>query len=469
MLKTFNQTEAKKFRDFVNSPYFNKNKNIIKLNNELLKYYPGFDSDELNEEFIFRSVYGNEKYDYFKIKNIISDLYSLGLDFLKQLPNVTTSFVPEYNMLTQLRSRNLRTYHEKLVTYFEKKFSSNKIKDGTQLFNEYLLVTERHLSNVLVRPTDIKMIQDEFNSFHDFTILNILKFYALMLHISKENKTSVEMKMFRDIFNYIQNEHSGSNPIINIYKYIILLMVKRKEENYFDLKHEFFSNFDSLNKEDAYYVHMYIFGYCMDRFNFDSDRKYISECYELFKHAYSKNLVSLGELLYPDFINYIKVFMRFGDKILAEKFINEYKHSLPADQYENCINFSSAYIAHKEGKLKDSLSLLHKVNFPLMIMKVQVKIMQIQLNYELGYFEETREQTEYFRKSLLKEEGISEEYKNSILNFLKLTVSLINLQLINDKQKLEFERSKFQEELILNQKNHFGIRFWLEDMLKEIK
>ena len=151
------------------------------------------------------------------------------------------------------------------------------------------------------------------------------------------------------------------------------------------------------------------------------------------------------------------------------KFIEEYKNSLPQEQAENCLNFSYAYIAHYQGRLKEALSLILKVNFPLMIMKVQVKIMQIQLNYELGYFEETREMSDYFRKSLLKEEGISEDYKNSILNFLKLTVSLINLQLINDKQKLEFERSKFREELILNQKNHFGIRFWLEDMLKEIK
>ena len=33
---------------------------------------------------------------------------------------------------------------------------------------------------------------------------------------------------------------------------------------------------------------------------------------------------------------------------------------------------------------------------------------------QLGYFEGTSEQTEYFRKSLQKEEGISQDYKNSI-------------------------------------------------------
>ena len=469
LLKTFSLTELKKFRDFVNSPYFNKNKNVIKLNNELYSHYPEYNSKELSEENIYGKVFGRSNYDYFKMKNIISDLYNLGLEYLKYQPDISTEFIPEYNLLTQLRSRNLLTYHEKLVTQIEKKFSKEKIKDGIHLFNEYLIVTERHLSNILVRPSDIKMIQDEFNSFHDYTLLNLLKFYSLMLHIRKENKTAAELKMFRDVYNYISSEHESSNPIINIYKFIILLTVNRNEDNYYTLKKEFLTNFEFLSLEDAYYAHMYIFGFCMDKFNIESDRKYIKECYDLFLHAYNKDLVSLGELLYPDFINYVKVFMRYGDKKITDEFIQKYKNSLPKEQSENCINFSHAYIAHKEGKLKEALALILKVNFPLMIMKVQVKIMQVQLNYELGYLEETRELSEYFRKSLVKEEGISPEYRDSILNFLKLTVSLINLKLFTDKQKFTFEKNIFSKELELNQKNHFGIRFWLEDRLNEIK
>lgn len=128
------------------------------------------------------------------------------------------------------------------------------------------------------------MIQEEFNSFHDYVLINLLKFYALMLHISKENNTSAELKMFEDVFNYIENSYSGSNPIINIYKYIILLTVKRNSEYYFVLKEQFIESFDQLTLEEAYYTLMYIFGYCMDQFNINSDRRFIKECYDLFRH-----------------------------------------------------------------------------------------------------------------------------------------------------------------------------------------
>lgn len=469
LIRTFNAAEFKKFGDFVNSPYFNKNKNVIKLNNELKKYYPGFDSKDLTEEAIYRKVFGSGKFDYFKIKNIISDLYNLGLEFLKQQPNIYTSFAPDFNMLAELRARRLMGFHKKFVTQYENKFAGEKIKDGFHLYNEYLLVTEKHLSILLEKPSSIELIHDEFNSFHDYVIINLLKLYSLMLHISKENRTSSKLKMFDEVYSYIEKNDLGNNPIINIYKFIILLTVNRNIEYYYNLKEIYTDNFRNLSIEEAYYTHMYIFGFCMDRFNINADRKFIKECYDLFCHAYHNDMVALGELLYPDFINFIKVFMRYGDKELSEKFIAKYRDKLPADQQENCINFSNAYIAFYEGRFKEALALLTKVNFPLLIMKVQVKIMQIQLYYHLGYYEETREQVEYFRKSLAREENISPDYKSSILGFLKLTTMLINIVQSTEKEAKEFEMRSLVNEINGNQKNHFGIRFWLEDRLAEIK
>lgn len=469
LLNTFSPAEIKKFRDFTASPYFNKNKNVIRLCDEVIKFYPGFVSDKLNEEYLYSRVFGNEKYDYFKLKNIISDLYSLGLEFLKQQSNVYTSFAPDFNMITQLRSRKLWKYHTKFVENYIKKFRKTEIKDGFYLYNEYLLTTEKQLSNVLKKPSSIEMIQEEFNNFHDFTMLNLLKFYALMLHIGKENRSAIELKMFDDVYNYINHERDFPNPTINIYKYVILLSFTKEIKYYHILKHQFSEQFRSLNFEDAYYAHMYIFGYCMDKFNTDSDRNFIKECYDLFKHSYQNNMVSLGVLLYPDYINYVKVFMRYGDKKLSLEFMKTYKNCLPEEQIENCINFCNALILQQEGEFKKALALILKVNFPLQILKVQVKILQLQLNYELEYYEEAREQSEYFRKSLINEKGLSETYRNSIIGFIHLFLKLIRTKETSDKSEKKEALSVLEKLLDKNQKNHFGIKFWLEDRLKEIK
>ena len=83
MLKTFTPPEIKKFRDFVKSPYYNKNKNVIKLNETLQKFYPEFSPAKLTEENIYSLVFGKEKFDYFKIKNITLG-YTLPANLLKK-------------------------------------------------------------------------------------------------------------------------------------------------------------------------------------------------------------------------------------------------------------------------------------------------------------------------------------------------------------------------------------------------
>ena len=467
LLKTFSEPEIKKFRDFVNSPFYNKNKNVVKLFASLEKFYPQYDSTRLTDENIFKAVFGDIKYDYFKLRNISSDLYNLGLEFLKTIPNIVTHFYNDYNMITQLRMRKLLAVHKKIVVAYEKEFEKERIKDSIFLFNNYLLTSELQMADVLEKPNSVKAIQSEFNSFFDYSFLNMLKFYCLMLHITKENNITVDMKMFTEVVSYLQNTPQSENPIITIYSYILLLTITRKEEYYFPLKEMYISGYDKLGSEDSYYTNMYICGYCMDMYNINADRRFIKECYDLFKHAYSQKRVTLGELLYPNFINYIKVFTRYGDINLAKSFINDFSGKLDAEQKENSLNFSNALIAFSEGRLESALELASRVNFPWIIMKIQVRLLQLEIYYELGYYEETREMVESFRKSLLRESGISEPYREAFLGFLKCVISLLNLVSENDKEEKKYKLNSLNAD-VHGIYNHFGIKFWLEDKQEEI-
>jgi hypothetical protein len=467
LLSTFSSAEIKKFRDFVNSPYYNKNKNVIRLNEALVKFHPDYDSKLLTEEHIYSKVFGEDKFDYFKIKNISSDLYTLGLEFLRHVANPTTDFINDYNLIVQLRLRKLFNLHKKLVKSTEESFKKVEYKDSPFLYNNYLLTMESQIVDLFEKPSSISGILVEFESFYEYLIFHLLQYYNLMIHIGKENNVNIDIKMVGEIVSYLEKGPASSHPVTLSYQYLILLKIKGKEEYYFKLKENYFKNFAEMDAASAYRVHMHMFGYCADMYNFKGDRRFVKEGYELYKHSYLNNRVTSGELLYPDFVNFIKVFVRAGDIELAEKFISDYKHQLPEDQFDNSINFSKAYIAHFKGDLVKALKYVSMVNFPLAILKVQSRIMEVQLNYQLEYYEETRSLIDAFKKTLVKEVVISGDFKNSILSFLKKTTNLINLiQETNRKtQKLEAKRLS---EIIGKQSNHFGVKFWLEDRIKEL-
>jgi len=458
----------KRFRDFVKSPYYNKNKNVIRLYEVLIKHHPEFNSKTFTEENIYRSVFGSGKYDYFKIKNISSDLYNLAMEFLKLVSNPATEFTGEFNLIVQLRLRKLFNLHKKLVLNLQEEFRENELKGSEFLYDNYLLAREIQIVDLFEKPSSISGILDEFESFYEYLIFHLLQYYNLMIHIGKENNVKIDIKMIDEIVSFLEKGPVSNHPTTLAYQYLVLLKLKQKEEYYFTLKDHYFKNFDSMDASAAYRAHMYMFGYCADMYNFKGDRRFVREGYELYKHSYLSERVTSGELLYPDFVNFIKVFSRAGDTKLARKFISDYSAKLPEDQYENSMNFANAYILFCEGDLKNALVCISKVNFPLAILKIQVKILQVQLNYQLGYFEETRSLVDSFKKSLVKEEIISDLYKNSIISFLKSVVAIIRIKEETDYQKKLFDFEKLVEEVKHFQMNHFGIKFWLEDRIAEI-
>ena len=81
-LRSLTPAEIKTFRDLLISPLYNKNEILVRLFDILENYYPLFDNVNLTEEKIFSKLFQNEKFDYFKIKNLNSDLLALGKEFL---------------------------------------------------------------------------------------------------------------------------------------------------------------------------------------------------------------------------------------------------------------------------------------------------------------------------------------------------------------------------------------------------
>ena len=85
LLKTLSPTEMKELKDYINSPFFNKNRKVVALFDHIRKFYPDFSNNSLTDQSISAVIFPGMKHDYFKIRNLTSDLFSLAKDFLAHL------------------------------------------------------------------------------------------------------------------------------------------------------------------------------------------------------------------------------------------------------------------------------------------------------------------------------------------------------------------------------------------------
>ena len=82
IIESLNSEEFYRFGEFVNSPFFNKNKNITALFNFIRKYYLKFDNNNFTKEKAFAYIFPNEEYSDSKLRVLMAKLLKLLEDYL---------------------------------------------------------------------------------------------------------------------------------------------------------------------------------------------------------------------------------------------------------------------------------------------------------------------------------------------------------------------------------------------------
>ena len=86
VIKALSPAELKSFELFVESPYYNSNKAVVKLFKLLRMYLQKKSGKPLQEEDLFKQIYPGKKYNYGIMKNLLSELFRLCEKFLAVNP-----------------------------------------------------------------------------------------------------------------------------------------------------------------------------------------------------------------------------------------------------------------------------------------------------------------------------------------------------------------------------------------------
>lgn len=465
LLKSFNPGEIKMFKDFVNSPFYNKNRNVISLYDYLKKYYPEFKEEKIQEELVFEKLFPGEKYDYFKLKNIISDLLVLGKEYLATIYYKDKTELMDRALLEQLRDRNLDVMFEQLYKSGVKKLNETVVKDEYYFF-KYLEYTEELKSFYSPKEPNahFNLFQDQLDYFLKYSITKMLRLYNIMLHENKQNNYGFDLRMLDEVLDYLKKNKSEDNPTILLYYNIILLEKDNDKKYFFELKKlkEKYDGELSLYDKYMYYLHMA--GFCADKFNKEGRTDFMKEHFLLSKENFDKGTMELGKILYMDFLNHVKIALRVDEYEWAEMYINTFKDKL-TEEKESTLNFCYGYINYRKGNLDKALELISRTSFPNYLIKLQVKILLLQIYFEKEFYDQALAMIDTFRHFLNREKSIKEDFKKSISEYLKLTNDLIKHKTGIHNKQTDYDSDKLKREIENMKSNLFGIKLWLREQI----
>src|SRR5690606_3264133 len=151
ILRYFSTRELAVFRDFVYSPFFNKNQKVQQLFDLILQYAPDFQHPALEKRNVFVQIFGKKTFNDLQINNIISDLLQLAYGFLAQHSMAGHPQLEKSHLLEELLNRDIYHHIDRTAKRYRQLQEQTTFRNHQYFYDEYTFY-EKLDRNFLAQP-----------------------------------------------------------------------------------------------------------------------------------------------------------------------------------------------------------------------------------------------------------------------------------------------------------------------------
>lgn len=474
ILKTLTKTEFSTFADFVSSPYFNKNSNLVKLTAFLKNHHPEFNSDSLNNLNLYNTIFPGKKYNDNILKNLLSEYYRLCLSFLEHESFGNDSRLKLKKQVSELNKRGLDKFFLKSTEQLkrdvsENSFDSNYFKDIVFINNEmahYLSVRSRqHEAFGCIEEIASSQLFD-FLVAHYKTRANLVLIGDYYKRQGKEIKFLKLAALFNDesIIEHIKSNYPEDFIFIAPYYYALNAVLDSGDNShYYKLKEIVAKHLSEFSFKEKFLLLSTAENVCAMKIN-SGNNAFTRELFELNIIKLENNVFSYSgsSSFHPSlFRNICKTAVDLGELSWAQKFINDYKDFLPGDDKDNTVNYCVILVSMKSKDYDLVLRTAQKIELNSPFYKLEVRSIMMMVFYENGHYEEALNLCETFRKFLLYNSELSEFQKQMYINFTLIFSELVHYKYSGDLKYLK------NAEKIYRENSSIGLKDWLFEKISQ--
>ncbi len=432
--------QLKKLGDFIASPYFNKNMDLITLYKYLFKYAPDFSKEKaLNKETVFKKVFKGEKYDAKKLGYCMSHLVKLTERFLV-IHTVENDAIKHNNELLKLYSKwQLEKHYRSTFKENEQLLEKFPYKDSTFFHNQFLLeeANDQLWSQQLKHDFD-DSLHKKIDNLDIYYLSAKLRSCCEVINRKTMLAEKYEVKLLDEILAYLEKNPHDDVPCISIYQQILLTLLETEQENHFiKLKNllsqysNLFSPFESRN------IYTYAVNYTIRKIN-SGHTHYQKDLFDLYIELLDKEIIFDDGLLSPwTYKNIVSVALRNGDYDWTAQFIDNYKEHVDESFRQNAYAYNLAYLNFHKKNYSEAMQLLMQVEFSDIYYSFDSKTLLMKIYFELDEIDLLHSHIHAFKIYLRRNRLASEHMKAIYRNLAEFTRRLSRFA--------DFEKEKVQQ------------------------
>lgn len=417
------EKEKHEILDLLQSPYFNKDGNILSL----FRYFINHPKPEKKNWFY--TIFLNEKYEDIKVRRYLSTLNQLLEQYLvlKQLEQ--KEITRKELVLAALRKRMLPKHYNTQIKKPIKRTKSALDFTSDLFLHQYQLSCEKDKFD-----TQLNQRKPKDNTEEGILQLDLFYIVEKLRNICEvhNSRTIFEIEgqtyLNDEVLNLAQKEPFNSYPQVRIYTCLLKTITQTENEDYFyELQSLIEEHSNLLSVYEEREIYLALINYCIRKIN-QGNQKSLEECFKLYKKMTEKNLLISGKHLSPwTYKNIVTASLRLSELEWTFNFIKNYKNQLAEEHKENAFNYNLAKYNFQLSKYNRVLELLQKVEYDDVFYGLDARILLMKVYYLQGEDEALFSLTDSFRIYLRRKKKIPSERRKTYLNFIKFTRRLISL------------------------------------------
>lgn len=481
VISTFNEHELKLFYLYLQSPFFNSNKTLVKLFNEIKKTLTGKKAGEITEEILYGKIFKGKKYNYGIMKNLMSELFKQAEKFLViNLNNNTINGIDQqFVLLGELEQRGLDDHFRHTLAKTKNKIEAAKIS-GSYYYN---------LSRIFEAEKDFHRSRSSLNEYvqngllvieHIFPhVISILTDeyamrYAAEHSANKRPQTDLLEEFIarldiRDFSEFIKSSSvKHKDDILLRLNLIELLSGSNNDEIYYRLRDVIFSNADLYsNKMLDTLINNYLLLYAEKRAS-EGSREFYAEKYNILKKMFSlvkMNSEDTGYIFLAVYLDTVLSGIRLGDTGYVSWFAEEFRKDVDPSVRDVAYRLARAYIFAAEKDYESSLKELALTDQADFHVKLRTKFLYLRCCYELGLFEQGFSMIDTFKKFVADTGELHPDFRKKLNDSIRAYTGLFKISSSPEKydvRKLD-KHSEFVRSSGINPKE------WYLEKLEELK
>jgi hypothetical protein len=465
ILSALSKVELNRFGEFVTSPYFNKNRPVIRLYEHLAANYPKFPAEDIDRHQVFERVFSGEAFDEQKLRYTASDLVRL-LELFLTLTQVDPNDSSYMHLLADAyRKRGLDKFAHQTIEQTTKKLDGQSLEDMAFFLQRYQNEIDRYdyvssKRNVAVKEN----LESLLRSLDTFYIINKLKYSSEVINHMNVWAGDFKPLLLDDILEHLEGNPEQS-PAVRIYYHILKTLTHPDDERwYFNLKKLLADNVSRFSKPELNDMYIFARNYCAKRIN-KGDLRYLSEVLDLYKALLKDGIIYQEDWLSQwDYKNIVSVALRLEEFEWTEQFIREFKQRLRPEHRDNAYTYNLALLHYHLGKYGRTLELLRDVEFTDVYYHLDCNSLLLKTYYETEATRPLLSLIDAFYAYLRRNKLISAYQKEGYSNFLKFFKKLMKVRYMDRETAVrvreEIESTKFVANLswLLKKVDEVGVR-----------